>query len=504
MRVLAGFLALTASHIPMAVGLVYLANLTNTPEGLSSSCIQVLNQGVDSFYETDAVLESLCTTACTTALTTYQRRIAGACGTSRYTNHEEWSYLATYDFQERYEAYQAVCLQDLSGRRCNAAIRDALHIDPEAMTTSAAPEPTLACDNCFLSSIALRIQQPLATDELMVSKLSSLTASYGSTTIAITTPVESTWAVPPTSEPTSTPECLGTTYTIQSGDTCLSISKSREISTSQLLAANHLPAFCSNFPRTGTICIPDNISCKTFEMVKGDKCRDVASKNDISWTQACEHIDNFASRGYILCASNPGGSWVHLFPEDEVDMPSPKTTAIHPTPTVDFETFEAMPSPTRADLLPNLGALKPLANGTLKDCANYAEAPIELNGTITYDCLDVAEIYDINVDEFEQWNPDLSITPGLESACELQGGYRYCVAPDERRWPDMTDYCIRETIVEPGWSCADYAFWFGINPRDLNEWNPNIGEECENFRARMLNFYGYMFCTGVKHFRPKG
>ncbi|KAK1625445.1 hypothetical protein BDP81DRAFT_328291 [Colletotrichum phormii] len=155
-----------------------------------------------------------------------------------------------------------------------------------------------------------------------------------------------------------------------------------------------------------------------------------------------------------------------------------------------------MPSPTRADLLPNLGTLKPLANGTRKDCANYAEAPIELNATITYDCQDVAEIYDVNVDELKQWNPDLAITPGLESACELQGGYRYCVAPDERRWPDMTDYCIRETIAEPGWSCADYAFWFGINSTHLNEWNPNIGEECENFRAGMLNFYGQVSsCT---------
>lgn len=122
MVVLSISLALLASHIPGALGLVYLANITNTPDGLSSSCIQVLNQGVNcdavlldidaAFYETDAVLISLCTTACTTALTTYQRRVAGACGNSRYTDHEGWSYLATYDFQERYEAYQAVCLQD--------------------------------------------------------------------------------------------------------------------------------------------------------------------------------------------------------------------------------------------------------------------------------------------------------------------------------------------------------------------------------------------------------
>ncbi|KAF4812172.1 LysM domain-containing protein [Colletotrichum siamense] len=518
MMVLSISLALLASHIPGALGLVYLANITNTPDGLSSSCIQVLNQGVNcdavlldidaAFYETDAVLISLCTTACTTALTTYQRRVAGACGNSRYTDHEGWSYLATYDFQERYEAYQAVCLQDSSGRRCNAAIRDALHMDPDAMTTSAAPEPTLPCDNCFLSSIALRIQQPLASDELIASKFSSLTSSCGSTTIAITTPAETMWAIPPTSEPTSTPECVGTTYTIQSGDTCLSISKSRGVSTSQLLTANHLPAFCSNFPSSGTICIPDSISCKTYEMVKGDKCRDVASKNDISWTQvvtwnpelgqACEYIDNFASRGYILCASNPGGSWVHPFPEDEVDIPSPKTTAIHPTPTVEFETFEAMPSPTRADLLPNLGVLNPLANGTRKDCANYAEAPIELNATLTYDCEDVAAIYDVSLDDLKEWNPDLAITAGIDSECELQGGYRYCVSPDERRWPDMTEYCVRETVAEPGWSCADYAFWFGVNVTHLNEWNPNIGTECENFHT------GYTFCTGVKHFRPAG
>ncbi|TDZ32582.1 LysM domain-containing protein [Colletotrichum spinosum] len=511
-------LALLAGHIPGALGLVYLANITNTPDGLASSCVTVLKQGVDcdpalldidpAFYETDAVLSSLCTTACTTALTTYQRRVVGACGTSRYTDHEGWSYLASYDFQERYEAYQAVCLQDSSGRKCNAAIRDALHMDPDAMTTSAAPEPTLACDKCFLSSIALRIQQPLASDELMASKFSSLTSSCGSTTFAITTPATTTWAIPPTSEPTSTPKCVGTTYTIQSGDTCLSISKSRGISTSQLLVANHLPAFCSSFPSSGTVCIPDSSSCKTYETAKGDKCRDVADKNGISWTQvvtwnpelgqACEYIDNFASRGYVLCASNPGGSWVHPFPEDEVETPPIKTTAVHPAPTVEFETFEAMPSPTRADLLPNLGALKPLANGTRKDCANYAEAPIELNSTITYDCEDVAAVYDVSVDDLKEWNPDLAATAGLESACELQGGYRYCVSPDELRGPDVTEYCVRETVAEPGWGCADYAFWFGVNVTNLVEWNPDIGQGCENFRA------GYTFCSGVKHFRPAG
>lgn len=152
---------------------------------------------------------------------------------------------------------------------------------------------------------------------------------------------------------------------------------------------------------------------------------------------------------------------------------------------MEFETFEAMPSPTRVDLLPNLGVLNPLAKGTRKDCANYAEAPIELNATLTYDCEDVAAIYDVSLDDLKEWNPDLAITAGIDSECELQGGYRYCVSPDERRWPDMTEYCVRETVAEPGWSCADYAFWFGVNVTHLNEWNPDIGTECENFHTGM-------------------
>ncbi|GKT62696.1 lysM domain-containing protein [Colletotrichum tofieldiae] len=102
---------------------------------------------------------------------------------------------------------------------------------------------------------------------------------------------------------------------------------------------------------------------------------------------------------------------------------------------------------------------------------------------MTYDCQDIASLYDVTVDDLVEWNPDLAVTPGLESACEFQGGFRYCVSPDERRWPDMTEYCVRETVAEPGWSCADYAFWFGLNITHLNEWNPNIGRDCENYQT---------------------
>jgi LysM repeat protein len=123
-----------------------------------------------------------------------------------------------------------------------------------------------------------------------------------------------------TSSPTSS--CVGTTHTITSGENCNSISTSQRISTTGLLSANNLLAFCTNFPTSGTLCIPTASQCTVYSVQTGDTCASIGTKNSASWAQivswnpalgrGCANLANYV--GYEICISNPGGSWVNPSP----------------------------------------------------------------------------------------------------------------------------------------------------------------------------------------------
>jgi hypothetical protein len=65
-----------------------------------------------SQYESDATLAAVCTSTCTTALSNYQRRVSGACGTSRYDGGDGWMYLAGYNAQIVVERFAGACLKN--------------------------------------------------------------------------------------------------------------------------------------------------------------------------------------------------------------------------------------------------------------------------------------------------------------------------------------------------------------------------------------------------------
>jgi hypothetical protein len=102
------------------VGQVQLVNLTAV-DGLSSTCIQVLNQeincnasllwaGQGGRFETADTVNYLCTSTCSSALSTYMRRVNGACGTNRYNGGDGYDYLASYYGEQVFENYQTLCL----------------------------------------------------------------------------------------------------------------------------------------------------------------------------------------------------------------------------------------------------------------------------------------------------------------------------------------------------------------------------------------------------------
>lgn len=122
----------------------------------------------------------------------------------------------------------------------------------------------------------------------------------------------------------ATPTCSGSSYTIQTGDTCSSVSFSQGIDTAGLLAANNLGP-CSSFPQSGSLCIPTASKCTVYTVQAGDTCGTIADAHSVLFSQIVSwnpmlNEDCGAIAGVVgmqICISTPGGGWVN---------PSPTTT----------------------------------------------------------------------------------------------------------------------------------------------------------------------------------
>lgn len=125
-------------------------------------------------------------------------------------------------------------------------------------------------------------------------------------------------------------------YTLKAGDNCRSVSLGQGIATTSLLLANNLQAYCANFPKNGTICIPKAKKCKPYQLKVAltDTCKTVAKEQGVSWVQIvswnpevgeyCENINRLAKGSQVICASTPGGAWINPSPQ----APEPTTTSV--------------------------------------------------------------------------------------------------------------------------------------------------------------------------------
>lgn len=101
---------------------LFLFNITSQIEGLPTTCITVLNQGLacdpyltsasPSKWESESVLKSICTSTCESSWATYLRRVNGACGSSRFAGPDGRLYLPVAEIEPVYETYQLVCLKN--------------------------------------------------------------------------------------------------------------------------------------------------------------------------------------------------------------------------------------------------------------------------------------------------------------------------------------------------------------------------------------------------------
>jgi hypothetical protein len=113
-----GLLGVRPSHAQQ----VRFLNITAPYQNFTSTCISVLNQAVscdpkvldagkDGKFESDTTLASVCTTTCASSLSTWVRRVLGACATSRYLDGKA-SVMAGALGQAVLERYNVLCLKN--------------------------------------------------------------------------------------------------------------------------------------------------------------------------------------------------------------------------------------------------------------------------------------------------------------------------------------------------------------------------------------------------------
>lgn len=131
-----------------------------------------------------------------------------------------------------------------------------------------------------------------------------------------------------TATPVVNTTCLsGNYYTIQSGDTCTSISESQSVGTRDLISVNGLDSACITIQGGQKLCLPE--TCSTYLVQPGDTCPGILSGlSGVSWAQFYAwnptlnaYCTNLIAGSYI-CVSNPGGAYTYTMPSVTVSGPT--------------------------------------------------------------------------------------------------------------------------------------------------------------------------------------
>ncbi|KAI0890231.1 uncharacterized protein GGS22DRAFT_10196 [Annulohypoxylon maeteangense] len=257
-----------------------------------------------------------------------------------------------------------------------------------------------SCSDCILGVYQVQLSNFLGYDDNHASAFSSLTVSCQATGYPLTSPPPNyiTETGTPTTttvaSPTASKACAST-YTVQDGDDCHSISQTEGISTSEMLYLNNLQAGCTDFPGPGTsLCMPH--TCEVYTVQPNDTCWGIVESHDYSFTisqlvswnidisRGCDNLELLS--GIQICVSYPGS-----IPEITATAPA-STATLAPIPT-------------------------DVVDGTNTRCGKYYRVRA---GDI---CESVTQIAGISLADFYFLNPEVNST----TCANLLLGYSYCV-----------------------------------------------------------------------------
>ncbi|KAL2822658.1 hypothetical protein BJX63DRAFT_417678 [Aspergillus granulosus] len=241
-------------------------------------------------------------------------------------------------------------------------------------------------NNCLIKQYQFVAGSPLYTGYKLRSSYTALTQQCSKTDLSL--PPTSSTSIPKSTNNNYTSNynwLYSTTYTIQEGDTCQSISKSQ--------------TYCSNFPTEGNPCIQN--TCTTNIVGPDDSCAALARVHLLTEVQLttwnpnlgpdCRHIKH--SVGNSICLSPPGDNkWSPII------IPSATSTA----------TTTGTPAPVPTDV----------ADGTVDRCAQFL-----LVQPGDY-CNKIIIKYGISLEDFLFLNQDVN-----QNCTNLFTYKSYCIQP---------------------------------------------------------------------------
>ncbi|KAJ1325254.1 peptidoglycan DL-endopeptidase LytF [Microdochium nivale] len=383
------------------------------PADLPSACTAALMADVacnrlvpdlrPDFFYPPASLERTCTAACTAALQSWETAVRSACGGEAIVIPADFDLPAspiTIPATRRY-IYSMTCLKENNVFCGPVAALAAVYSNPGVTifnylseVPSGATRPS-NCDPCLAARLRMRSGSPFFDGPVVASEslYQTMTSSCGITGKPATTSTIDFYTGIPV--PTQT-TCSGTTYQIQGGDSCYSISQAKSVGTAWLLSDNNLAAYCADFPTSGSLCITN--TCQTVTVGKNTTCSAIAASASISEMQllawnpvinpVCSNLDMM--NGTTLCVEPPG-----------FKLPPAQTTGIPPlTPTA--------PAPVPANT----------AIGSDKPCGRWYEVE---SGDY---CNLVTLKFGISLPDF------LFLNTGINSNCtNLFAFESYCIQP---------------------------------------------------------------------------
>ncbi len=147
---------LSVAWATLSAAQIQLVQVEQGNSSVPAACISVLNQNVTcdaslnsvagghgygalDYFPDSTKLAALCNTACSTSLSTWQRRIAGACGTGYWDAADGSQYLPAALAERYIEVWNSACLKNTAGQYCNAVLGSALCINPVNQQSTATP-----------------------------------------------------------------------------------------------------------------------------------------------------------------------------------------------------------------------------------------------------------------------------------------------------------------------------------------------------------------------------
>lgn len=427
--------------------------------------LQLLSNGAYYSLEGQEYMDVLCNSDCAPQLAAYRQKVLTACAGDPQPRP---GFPATYWVDAVTSVRELMCLKDsATGKYCADVLEAAFQDNATSTDMLGGFADEQLCSECMVNVFRQQQSTPYSNygEEMMeafqrIQQKCNL--NYPTASQPLQVNATSLFNYAPAGYAVA--KCASDrTYTVVSGDNCLSISKNSHVSTGFLILMNGLRVDCTDLQLGQILCLPP--VCEDYVIRSGDSCEALASSKACTFQQLVSWnplLDDYCSNLIVdqnICVGPPGGI------KEFVTIPGATVTK-----TATYATITASRPAS-------------VVSGTTYKCGKYY-----LVQPGDY-CEIVAISNDISFALLRKLNPQLD-----EKCSNLLSGYHYCVLPYEdpsktssttvqapTSTPSgTTNTCYEWYVVQSGDSCSKIQDKYAIQFSQLKAWNPDLNDNCTN------------------------